>query len=108
MDVSQLKRVNLASFRCSRERGRTVGEPAACSSVHGPGNRFRRGDPRGPAGIRPVETVPRDWHRNDHHKGWKVGAEFRWEWIMLRGKYEKTETNFTEERKDVIRDISLE
>lgn len=72
MCVLLLKRDNLASFRCSRERGRAAGEPAARSSVHGAGNRLRRRDPRGPAGIRPVETVPRDWHGNDHNQGWTV------------------------------------
>ncbi len=63
------KRVNLASFRCSRERGRAAGEPAARTCVHGASHRHRRGDPRGPAGIRPVETLPRDWHGNDHYQG---------------------------------------
>lgn len=75
MGVLPLKRVNLAFFRYSRERGRAAREPAARSCVHGAGNRHRRGDPRGPAGIRPVETVPRDWHGNDHYKGWTVRHE---------------------------------
>ena len=67
-----LKRATLSLFRYSRERGRAAGEPAACSSVHGAGDRQRRGDPRGPAGSRPVETLPRDRHGNDHYQGWTV------------------------------------
>lgn len=72
----QLTRANLNSSRCGRERGRAAGEPAARSSVHGAGNRDRRGDPRGPAGIRPVEKVPRDWHGDDHHQGRTVRQGF--------------------------------
>lgn len=30
------------------------------------------GDPGGAAVRWPVETLPRHWHRNDHHKSWKV------------------------------------
>lgn len=71
-NVSLFKRLNRASSRCSRERGRAAGEPAARSCVHGVGYRHRGGDPRGPAGIRPVETVPRDRHGNDHYQGWTV------------------------------------
>lgn len=63
---------NVASVRCTRERGRAAGEPEARSSVHGAGQRQRRGAPGGPAGIGPVETLPRDWHGNDHNQGWKV------------------------------------
>lgn len=61
---------------CSRERGRPAGEPAAGSrNLRGARGRERRGDPRGAAGIGPVEAVPRDRHGDDHHQGWTVRAE---------------------------------
>lgn len=81
--VLLLKRVNVASFRWSRERGRAAGEPAARGSVHGAGKQRRGGDPRGPAGIRPVETLPRDWHGNDHYQGRTVRPSSRNQRLLM-------------------------